>query len=79
MQIACFNELKNIGRKIKDDGNKDLLYPWRLLQTSDHLYYASTKGLEDGAVHAYFSHYDNPYEGFINYMNILQDLKQKVV
>jgi len=79
MQIACFNEIKDIGRKVKKMKNKGLLYVWRLLQTSDHLYYVSTKGLGDGDVHAYFSPYDLPYEGFINYMNILQDLKQKVM
>ncbi len=77
MQIACFNELKDIGRKLKRKGDRDLLYIWRLLQTSDHLYYISTKGFEDGNVHAYFSPYDIPYDGFINYMNILQDLKEK--
>jgi alpha-amylase len=79
MQIACFNELKDIGRYIRPFGNKNLLTTWRRLQTSDHLYYCSTKGLADGAVHAYFSPYDNPYEGFINFMNILQDFKQKIV
>ncbi len=79
MQIACFNELKNIGRKLKVKGNESLLKTWRSLQTSDHLYYCSTKGLADGDVHAYFSPYDNPYESFMNYMNILQDLKQRVV
>ena len=79
MQIACFNELKNIGKKIKNTGNQDLINTWRKLQTSDHLYYVSTKGLKDGAVHSYFSHYDSPYDGFINYMNILQDLKQKII
>ncbi len=77
MQIACFNELKDIGRKLKRKGDHDLLYVWRLLQTSDHLYYISTKGFEDGNVHAYFSPYEVPYDGFINYMNILQDLKEK--
>lgn len=77
MQMACFNELKEIGKKLKKKGDEDLLYTWRLLQTSDHLYYVSTKGFEDGAVHAYFSPYEIPYDGFINYMNILQDLKQK--
>jgi alpha-amylase len=77
MQIACFNELKDIGQKLKRKGDRDLLYIWRLLQTSDHLYYISTKGFEDGNVHAYFSPYDIPYDGFINYMNILQDLKEK--
>lgn len=78
MQRACFNELKNIGKKIKLKGDKELLATWRRLQTSDHLYYVSTKGLQDGDVHAYFSPYDSPYEGFINYMNILQDLKHKI-
>jgi len=78
MQIACFNELRDIGRKLKKHDDKELLHVWRLLQTSDHLYYVSTKGLEDGNVHAYFSPYDVPYDGFINYMNILQDLKQKI-
>jgi len=78
MQTACFNELKDIGRKIKEKKDKNLLYIWRLLQTSDHLYYLSTKGMEDGDVHAYFSPYSGPYEGFINYMNILQDLKQRL-
>jgi len=78
MQIACFNELKNIGRKLKEKGDPTLINTWRRLQTSDHLYYCSTKGLADGDVHAYFSPYDGPYDGFINYMNILQDLKQKI-
>lgn len=79
MQIACFNELRDIEQKVKKQNDEDLLHAWRLLQTSDHLYYVSTKGFEDGNVHAYFSPYEVPYEGFINYMNILQDLKQKVM
>jgi len=78
MQIACFNELKEIGRRVREKGDENLIRLWRLLQTSDHLYYISTKGLADGDVHKYFSPYSGPYEGFINYMNILQDLKQRV-
>jgi alpha-amylase len=78
MQIACFNELKDIGHKIKEKNDRELLETWRKLQTSDHLYYCSTKGLADGDVHAYFSPYDGPYDGFINFMNILQDLKHKI-
>ena len=78
MQRACFDEVKNIGSKIRDSGNESMLELWRRLQTSDHLYYVSTKGLNDGDVHAYFSPYDGPYEGFINFMNVLQDFKQKL-
>ena len=76
MQRACFQELQDLGPQIKKEKNQKKLEAWRKLQTSDHLYYISTKGFEDGAVHSYFSHYDNPYDGFINYMNILQDFKQ---
>ena len=77
MQRSCFYELQGLGKKLKEKKDPKLLDAWRKLQTSDHLYYISTKGFEDGNVHQYFSHYDSPYDGFINYMNILQDFKQK--
>jgi alpha-amylase len=42
---------------------------WRRLQTSDHLYYMSTKQGSDGDVHRYFSPYESPYDAFISFMN----------
>ena len=78
MQVACFNELKSIGRKVKEKGDMDLVNTWRRLQTSDHLYYVSTKGMQDGDVHAYYSPYYGPYDGINNYINIIHDLKKKV-
>lgn len=78
MQHACFRELQDLGLILKKKKDPRLVDAWRKLQTSDHLYYISTKGFEDGNVHQYFSHYDNPYDGFINYMNILQDFKQNL-
>jgi len=78
MQRSCFRELQDIGRSLKKQKKPELLDAWRKLQTSDHLYYISTKGFEDGAVHQYFSHYDTPYDGFMNYMNILQDFKKQL-
>lgn len=61
---------------------QDMLHPdaleiWRRLQTSDHFYYMCTKSEADGDVHAYFSPYESPYDAFINYMNILRDLRQQ--
>ena len=47
MQIACFNELKNMYRKIKETENRDIIDTWRRLQTSDHLYYISTVSLKE--------------------------------
>jgi len=52
---------------------------WRYLQTSDHFYYMSTKYWSDGDVHTYFSHYESPYDAYINYMNILNDFRQKLL
>jgi len=75
MQRSCFTTIKNLEGSVKETGDEDLIRAWRLLQNSDHLYYLSTKSLSDQDVHNYFSPYDNPFDGFINFMNILQDLK----
>ncbi len=56
----------------KDD---HLLNTWRSLLTSDHFYYLCTKYAADGDVHKYFSPYSNPYEAYINYMNVLADFR----
>jgi len=29
-------------------------------------------------VHKYFSPFDTPYDGFINFMNVLQDLRSRL-
>jgi len=78
MQHQCFGLLQEIGHAVRESGDAEKLHAWRLLQNSDHLYYLCTKSLADGDVHKYFSPYSNPYDGFINFVNILQDLKEKV-
>ena len=78
MQRACFTMLQELEQPLKELNDPELLHIWRLLQNSDHLYYLSTKSLSDQDVHNYFSPYDNPFEGFINFMNILQDFKGRV-
>ena len=56
------------------DNDKKLIEDWKKLQTSDHMYYMCTKWFEDGDVHKYFNPYETPYDAFINFMNILNDL-----
>ena len=60
----------------RDDAG--LLATWRTLQTSDHFYYMCTKWFADGDVHRYFNPYESPYEAYINYMTILDDLDQSI-
>jgi alpha-amylase len=78
MQRAAFAELTSLEKPVKELNDPDLLRVWRHLQNSDHLYYCCTKSLSDQDVHNYFSPYESPFESFINYMNVLQDLKAQV-
>ncbi|MEK6953783.1 MAG: glycoside hydrolase family 57 protein [Candidatus Micrarchaeota archaeon] len=80
IQWACFNQLESLGEKVRLANNPELLHTYRLLQTSDHLYYLCTKSWQDGDVHKHFSPYkeNTPYDNFINYMNILQHFKRQV-
>ena len=78
MQQHAFNEIKLLERMVKAKRNPALLDLWRKLQTSDHFYYMCTKWFADGDVHKYFNHYNTPYDAFMNYMNILSDLKSRV-
>jgi alpha-amylase len=80
MQRNAFAEISRIENKLyahlesEDSVIKDVLADFRKLQTSDHLYYMSTKFWADGDVHTYFSPYENPYDAYINYMNTIHHL-----
>jgi alpha-amylase len=80
IQQACFQQLNELGLKVKAANDPHLSHIYRLLQTSDHLYYLCTKSWADGDVHKHFSPYkeNNPYDNFINYMNILQHFRQQL-
>ncbi len=55
-----------------------LLSDWRALTTSDHFYYMCTKYWADGDVHKYFSPYDSPYDSYINFMNVLDNVRTRL-
>lgn len=59
----------------EDEG---IIEDWRRLQISDHYYYMCTKWFADGDVHKYFNPYDSPYEAFISFMNVANDLKLRI-
>jgi alpha-amylase len=71
MQKECFEILFSLEKEIPPY----LKEIWRKLQTADHFYYMCTKWFADGDVHKYFNPYDNPYEAYLNFRNILEDLK----
>lgn len=92
MQWNALEETYRVERALKHrlveiKGSKDpeqaknaayILEDWRKLTTSDHFYYMCTKYWADGDVHKYFSPYDSPYDGYINFMNVLDNVRARV-
>ncbi|GHB52163.1 glycoside hydrolase family 57 protein [Mongoliitalea lutea] len=78
LQNEAFTKLYEVEKRMAEIDDEELQRDWNYLQTSDHFYYMSTKFFSDGAVHAYFSPYDTPYDAFINYMNVLSDFILRV-
>lgn len=92
MQSNALHEIYKAERPIKDalaaarkSGDPErakhlefVLGDWRKLTTSDHFYYMCTKWFADGDVHKYFNPYDSPYDSYINYMNVMDNLRQRM-
>lgn len=78
LQKEALKTLYSLGEEIIYVDDPELIEDWRRLQTSDHFYYMCTKWWNDGDVHKYFSPYESPYEAFIAYMNVLQDIRLRL-
>jgi alpha-amylase len=77
MQSNALHELYRMEDQIKQSDDAEILSDWRRLQTSDHFYYMCTKWFADGDVHKYFNPYDSPYDSYINFMNVLDNLRSR--
>jgi alpha-amylase len=75
LQTAAFEKMYELSDRVNTCQYDQIRKDWIYLQSSDHLYYMSTKFFSDGAVHAYFNPYETPYDAFMNYMNILSDFE----
>lgn len=92
MQAGALEEIYRMERPIKqrlalaqESGDPEeirsagyLLEDWRRLTTSDHYYYMCTKYFADGDVHKYFNPYDSPYDSYINFMNVLDNVRTRI-
>jgi len=77
MQSNSLHALYQIEEQVKETEDPDIISAWRKLQTSDHFYYMCTKWFADGDVHKYFNPYDSPYDSYINFMNVLDNLNSR--
>ncbi len=77
MQSNALHEVYRLENKVKKTGDEKIMTDWRKLQTSDHFYYMCTKYFADGDVHKYFNPYNSPYDSYINFMNVLDNLHSR--
>jgi len=77
IQSESHRWLYRVGALVKETGDPRLLESWRRLTTSDHVYYMCTKWFADGDVHSYFSPFESPYDAFVAFSNVLEDLELK--
>ena len=75
MQREAARQVYELRDVVRDSGDADLVHSWRRLLTSDHFYYMCLKWFADGDVHKYFSPYGSPYDAYIYYINVLQDIR----
>lgn len=78
IQHDALRSIYELEGAVRAANDPKLLEDWRRLTTSDHFYYMCTKWWSDGDVHAYFNPYQSPYDAFIAYMNVLEDLRYRL-
>ena len=78
LQDTAMQALYKLEKHVKDTKDPELIRAWRNLTTSDHVYYMCTKWFTDGDVHKYFSPYDSPYDAYIIFMTVINDLARRI-
>ena len=79
MQQEAQHYIYSLAPSVMATGDINIIGDWRRLTTSDHVYYMSTKYWNDGDVHAYFSPFKSPYDAFLNYMNVVRDIRYRII
>lgn len=75
LQQEAVEKLYSIAEKVHMVTDRRILQDWTYLQASDHFNYMSTKLFPGPSV---YSPYENAYDAFNNYMNVLSDFIDRV-
>jgi alpha-amylase len=75
LQQEAIKKLYSIAEKVHLVNDRRILQDWHYLQASDHFNYMSTKLFPGPSV---YSPYENAYDAFNNYMNVLSDFIDRV-
>lgn len=77
MQKEALAKIRALETPVMAGGDAKLIAAWGALQSSDHLYWMSTKGGSDGQVTSYFSPYRSPQAAYDAFMAALEDLGKR--
>ena len=78
LQNEAADKLYALSELVAKCDDPTILKDWQYLQSSDHLYYMSTKFFSNGVYRAYASPYQTPYDAFMNFMNVLTDFSDRL-
>jgi alpha-amylase len=78
MQSNALHELYKLEGALKEKGDPTLLSDWRKLTCADHFFYMSTKHWADATLQRHLSPYESPYDSYINFMNVLDNIQSRV-
>jgi len=73
LQKEAFEKLYELKERVDQSPGRDLLKDWMYLQSSDHFLYMADEQYADSGLEGNENPYDNFYEAFMNYMNVLSD------
>ena len=75
LQQEALQKLYSIGERVRLCEDRRIKQDWSYMQVSDHFRFMSTKYFPGPSV---YSPYDNAYDAFSNYMNVLSDFISRV-
>ena len=78
MQKEALEKIRALEAPVMASGDAEIIGVWGLLQSSDHLYWMSTKGGSDGRLTDYFSPYPRPQVAHEVFMAALSDLEKRL-
>ncbi|MDR0941749.1 MAG: glycoside hydrolase family 57 protein [Bacteroidales bacterium] len=72
LQKQAIEGLTNLSVQMKSVSDAGIIADWNKIQNSDHLYYMSMNLVQEE------SPYPTHYEAFINYMNVISDMNERI-
>ncbi|MFW6025907.1 MAG: hypothetical protein ACOCRX_06145, partial [Candidatus Woesearchaeota archaeon] len=74
MQKNAHDEVYNLKELVLKTENRDLINDWKKLQESTNFHFMNKEWADDDELYHFLNPYGSPYDAFINFNNVLNDL-----